>query len=150
MNEPLIQLAYVSQATAPLDDVQLLEILNISRKNNEQDAITGFLMHCDGNFFQVIEGPSETINPLYDRLLKDVRHHQVTKVMLRNIEQRIFGKWSMAFRSIAIKESEAIPGFSDFLNGYLAGMSDVPGAHPEFIESDVLGIIRSLRERFLG
>ncbi len=150
MSPILKQLAYVSQATAPLDDVQLLEILNISRKNNSNDDITGFLMHCDGNFFQIIEGPEEHIDELFQRLMRDTRHHHLTLVLHRDIHERMFAQWSMAFRSVAIRESEAIPGYSGFMNHYLAMQEDVPGARQEFIEADVLGMITTLREKFLG
>ena len=149
MSETLLQLAYVSQATHHLDEVALLEILNQSRRLNERDAITGFLMHTDGNFFQIIEGPAANIDGLWDRLLRDTRHHAVTRVMYRSIEERMFASWSMAFHSAALKECESLPGYSAFLNRYLDMQQAIPGAREAFAEEDVMNIIRSLKEQFL-
>ncbi len=149
MSDTLLQLAYVSQATTALDDVELLAILNQSRNNNSRDDITGFLMHSDGNFFQIIEGSTSSIDALYERLLSDTRHHGVTKVLYRPIRERMFGKWSMAFHSAAIRECEAVPGYSAFLNRYLDMQQAVPGAREAFIEEDVVDIITNLKEKFL-
>lgn len=149
MSEPLLQLAYVSQATRPLDEVALLEILNQSRIHNQRVGITGFLMHTDGNFFQVIEGTPVHIDTLWAKLMRDTRHHAVTRVLYRPIDERMFAGWSMAFHSTALQECDALPGYSAFLNHYLDMDVSVPGARKAFAEEDVMDIIMSLKTKFL-
>lgn len=149
MSEPLLQLAYVSQASHVLDEVALLEILNQSRTNNDRVDITGFLMHTDGNFFQIIEGPQSHIDDLWARLMRDTRHHAVTRVLYRPVRERMFAKWSMAFHSAALQECDALPGYSAFLNHYLDLQQAIPGAREAFAEEDVMDIITGLKTQFL-
>jgi len=50
----MISLIYVSTADHLLSNEELLEILHISRKNNEVGPVTGMLLYKGGNFMQVL------------------------------------------------------------------------------------------------
>jgi len=46
-------------------------MLSVSRKNNQAHEITGlFLYNCYGTFIQVLEGDSNVVKPLYEKLVK--------------------------------------------------------------------------------
>ena len=72
----LRRITYTSKATLPLDQRALLNILHEARGFNNIDEITGVLLHDEGYFLQVIEGPKEPIANLIQRLKKDIRHEQ--------------------------------------------------------------------------
>lgn len=111
----LLCLVYISRATAPMGDAELLTLLRQSRANNEREGITGLLLHRGGRFMQALEGPHAAIHTLYRRIGMDGRHSHVTTVVKFTTEGRAFGGWSMGFAHVdRIPEGDRA-GFSPFL-----------------------------------
>ena len=77
------------------DEIEML--LLRARAHNESVGITGLLVYFDYVFFQVIEGPEEELRDLYDRILMDTRHKDVTLHVDEPVSSRLFGQWSMAY-----------------------------------------------------
>lgn len=90
-------LAYISKASPNLveDDIRL--ILEQSRRNNPHLRITGHLQCRAGYFFQVLEGPSEGLDCLIDRLRQDPRHSDLQILYREPLVGRNFANWSMGF-----------------------------------------------------
>ena len=127
MSDSMIQIAYVSFANFELSDGELDDILVVSRKNNKEADITGYLMYCERSFFQVIEGPEKAMRALYSTIEKDHRHSRVTQLLDRPIVSRLFGDWQMAFRRFDQKESVPSEGYSSMLSSFLGNASpDLP------------------------
>lgn len=106
----MIQLLYVSTATRPFDDAQLRALLALARQRNSQAGITGALLHQDGAFLQVLEGPTAPVEALYAKLGRDPRHQRVTLLARNEIPEANFPDWSMGF--VDVKGSAALlPGF---------------------------------------
>jgi hypothetical protein len=117
---PMIQLLYVSVASEPFDDVALRALLALARKHNERVGVTGALMHQQGSFLQVLEGPAEIVDPLYVKIGRDRRHHRVIMLSRKSITEGNFPDWSMGF--VDVKGTAAVlPGFRRI--GDLAGLS---------------------------
>lgn len=112
----IIQIAYASSATNPFSKEELIELLNLSRKNNQQANVTGMLLYKSGNFLQILEGTPEIVEPLLAKISRDPRHHGVITLLKRPIETRDFHDWSMAFRNLNDLETDKTPGFNEFLN----------------------------------
>jgi hypothetical protein len=93
---------------------EIMEILRVSRQNNERRDITGMLLYRDGNFLQVLEGPTAPVDELIARIKQDVRHHGVILMSRRSIQQRQFSEWTMAFRDVS-KGCMTEDGYSPFL-----------------------------------
>jgi hypothetical protein len=115
--EQLVSAVYVSSAQKPMGEDEILEILQVSRQNNERRDITGMLLYRDGNFLQVLEGPASAIDDVIDRIKRDVRHHGLILMSRRGIEERQFSEWRMAFRNMS-KTCMAEDGYSPFLEPY--------------------------------
>lgn len=65
---------------------------------NRMDRITGLLMHADGIFVQLIEGPRQAVNHLWARLLKDKRHRAIVQLYhRREVESRACVGWNMRY-----------------------------------------------------
>ncbi|HMA98559.1 MAG TPA: BLUF domain-containing protein [Wenzhouxiangella sp.] len=79
------------------------EILSQSRRNNDPHNIGGVLCYGDGYFFQCLEGERSLVENLYDRLLEDERHRDVTLLSKRPVQQRMFKLWTMKFMSVDAK-----------------------------------------------
>jgi hypothetical protein len=116
MNQPsnLILLAYSSRANRDFDQASLLELLTFARNFNSQHDLTGMLLYIDRTFFQILEGPPETLRPLYGRIEKDDRHTKLIKLLEIPIEQRTFSDWSMGYAKVTRQDLAEIPGLNDF------------------------------------
>lgn len=112
----MITLIYVSAATRPFSDAELVDLLAKARENNTQLDVTGMLVYHDGNFLQVLEGSEAAVQSLFDTIRQDERHGSVIKLFERSIQQRQFKDWSMAFRQLDDAAVRALPGYSTFLD----------------------------------
>ena len=91
---PLTQLIYSSRPFG-FDDAILSQILMTARRNNANAHVTGCLI-CRGDLYlQLLEGPEEGVNRLYEAIFEDDRHLEVTRRMHRQIETRLFDGWAM-------------------------------------------------------
>ena len=80
-DESFRSIVYVSTATRGLNAEELEELLDVSRRHNQREGITGMLLYVEGNFMQAIEGAHDRIGDLYKRLELDPRHHNITKLV---------------------------------------------------------------------
>ena len=91
----LVRLIYCSRAVAGVDHEELAAILKVSRANNHRTGITGVLCFTDGHFIQVLEGGRAAVNQLYNRIVADARHSEVTLLDYAEIGERRFAGWAM-------------------------------------------------------
>ena len=102
----MLQLVYASKANFDTTDSaggvspQVHEILQQSRRNNELNNISGMLCYGDGYFFQCLEGNRPAVERLYDRILQDERHREVTLLAKRPVPHRMFQLWNMKFLNV--------------------------------------------------
>lgn len=113
---PLVQIAYASSARDPFTKEELLELLKKSRVKNQALGITGLLLYKSGNFLQILEGESSTLRDILQKIELDPRHRGFLTIFKRNIEEREFPDWSMAFRNLNDPETDQLPGYNEFLN----------------------------------
>ncbi len=97
------QIAYCSVATAPMSGEALTRLLRDAKALNQLDRITGVLLVHGNVFLQIFEGPSEAVQSLWKRLLRDTRHRCVVKLLDQSeVESRTFEGWSM--QQVSIEE----------------------------------------------
>jgi predicted CopG family antitoxin len=96
------------------------DILRQAVARNGIDGITGLLYTEEDTFLQAIEGPSDSMSDLLDRLYEDRRHRDLEILADRTIDEREFGDWTMIYRD----RRESIDAFDDRLRVLLAGVSD--------------------------
>lgn len=105
----LLRIVYASKVNFPVSsenggkEPTVCEILEQCRRNNESKNITGVLCYGDGCFFQCLEGERADVEHLYDRLLTDKRHRNITLLCKRTVPQRMFSLWSMKFMNVDAK-----------------------------------------------
>ena len=93
----LKQLVYVSSAVHPFSDEELLQILRVSGQKSKPLGITGALLHWDGNFMHVLEGPVDVVDAAYAQARQDPRNHGVITLLEKAVEERCFADWSIGF-----------------------------------------------------
>lgn len=113
----LYNLAYVSKNTIPGTSAeveqQIADILAAAHKNNPEKGVTGALLYSGGYFCQVIEGPEEVLEDLFETIQMDDRHGEVTVLQFEPIEERGFSDWDMALAGIEDEMRFDITGVSE-------------------------------------
>ncbi|MFO7758469.1 MAG: BLUF domain-containing protein [Roseovarius sp.] len=90
----LVQLVYASRPFG-FDQATLSNLLLDSRRANQRDNITGALIARHDLYLQLLEGPQRQVEAVYHRILDDDRHVDITKLVEREIETRLFPGWAM-------------------------------------------------------
>lgn len=111
----MYQVVYISTARREYSKRELADILEVSRRNNTRDEITGVLCYHGGTFFQMLEGDEEKVRAVMARVDRDPRHYGVTILLEQDVNRRAMPEWSMAFREITDDEAEKLDGFSSLL-----------------------------------
>lgn len=115
-SQPLLRLVYVSSSPRTMTDAELVDLLDSSRRANLSQGVTGLLLHKDGNWMQVLEGPAAKVRDVFSRIRHDPRHHDVTVVTEDHVDERLFTEWSMGFRKLSDPALLAREGYSAFMN----------------------------------
>ena len=111
----LFSLVYTSRAVSPMSRDDLTGLLQQARSHNTSARLTGVLLYRDQTFVQLLEGQRNRVEPLYEAIRRDPRHHEVTTVSTREQLDRQFPDWSMAFDHLDA-EPVGLPGYSDLLD----------------------------------
>ena len=96
----MYRIIYLSSATTKFSNEEIISLLDLSRRNNEENQITGLLLYSDGNFLQIIEGKKKALEELFEKISLDSRHKNIIKVFHGKVPTRNYAKWKMAFSTI--------------------------------------------------
>ena len=89
------------------------------------------MLYHKGQFLQLLEGDFEILNELYTRIRKDKRHQDVITLHMKEIDERIFDDWSMAYK--VIDDSSIIEKYTG-----VQQFKEIPTEKNESKESKVL------------
>lgn len=74
----LLSICYVSRSLIGDDMDKVVDIWEVSERNNELVDITGLLYFDDQIFFQVLEGEEKIVQEKFEKIATDPRHEDVT------------------------------------------------------------------------
>ena len=83
-------ISYVSTANKDLLEQGVSEIMQETNNYNNGQEITGILLYNERSFFQLIEGEKFIIQNLYEKILKDSRHHDIIKFLEKPVHRPAF------------------------------------------------------------
>lgn len=99
MPNRLYSLTYLSRLQQPETRAalraSLMDIFEVSRRNNRELGITGALLVSAAGFAQVLEGGNAAIQKVFGAIRRDPRHRDVTLLSEQAISERSFSEWSM-------------------------------------------------------
>lgn len=107
---PMVSIVYASTASRAFSTEDLAALLEQSRESNARHDLTGLLVHRDGRFLQLLEGPEGEVRSRMQAIEADGRHHQVRVLLEDEIELRQFPEWTMGYRSTGDDDRD-VPGF---------------------------------------
>ncbi|MBK8326495.1 MAG: BLUF domain-containing protein [Moraxellaceae bacterium] len=91
----LIRLVYASQFAQPFNELDALDIVEVSMVNNRKLDITGVLCYSNHYYLQCLEGCRTEVNRLYRKICLDSRHTEPVILMYQEILHRQFDDWYM-------------------------------------------------------
>jgi len=109
-------IVYISSATQDFSEDDLVDLLNISRRNNILDDVTGMLLYRNGEFMQALEGEKCKVESLYKKISQDSRHNDIVVLARKDLVERVFKNWSMGFENLSGSALTKIEGYSDFID----------------------------------
>lgn len=121
------KLLYVSNTKRDFPEEGLKTVLSGARRTNAALGVTGLLLYIDGGFLQVLEGERTVLQELYSKIAKDSRHWDA-KLLLDNAGPRNFGAWSMGFKALNQKSTDA--GLVGIAQSAIRGLIKPGGASP--------------------
>lgn len=121
MDEKIFFHIYSSTAVKPFTVDELVALLKKSQENNIKVALTGLLVHKDGQFMQLLEGPEANVRKTLKKIEADQRHKNVVTLLEGTTDDRQFSEWTMGFRDLNAPEIRTLDGFSEFLYTPLDG-----------------------------
>lgn len=97
---PIRRLLYTSNSClkpgAMTLERQVDELAREAAARNAQAGVTGLLVFVEHQFIQILEGESDAIEEVFERICCDFRHTNVKLVDLVAAKERLFGRWHMA------------------------------------------------------
>jgi hypothetical protein len=100
----LRSLLYVSRSNLPFADrdAVVARIVDVSRRRNAADGITGALIATETHFAQFVEGPADRLDALLARLRRDERHADLDIIRDTSARARRFENWTLAYSGPAL------------------------------------------------
>lgn len=91
------RIIYESHAAPGMDRVETFRLVFQARVANEARGLSGFLVHIDDRFFQVLEGSTWKLVTTFETIRRDVRHCRVAVIDERTVETAAFASWRMRY-----------------------------------------------------
>jgi len=90
------QLAYISEGTIDFDKSRLKGLMKQARRRNKELSVTGMLLVQMPLFLQVLEGPPESVDTVFESIKKDDRHTNIDVIFTNESRhEREYGQWLM-------------------------------------------------------
>ncbi len=107
------RIIYCSQAEYDLAPEELVDLLEISRRNNEAAGLSGMLLYSSQSFLQVLEGDPVSLAATYARIAADDRHLNLRLLLDAEVAAPLFPDWTMGFEHVDDESlAEELAGFT--------------------------------------
>lgn len=108
----IYRLLYVSTADPSIDEAGLSRIIEAARTRNAALDITGLMVFTGSHFMQLLEGPKDAVEVIFDMICEDEHHSAVARLIAEPARERSCPDWAMALRVIDAPEDGARHVFS--------------------------------------
>lgn len=92
----LKRISYISKFSRPFTREEIDRLTDDAANRNRVLGVTGMLMSSGGIFYQVLEGPIDAVDGLFQKIAVDKRHTDVLILSVQEeVEDRQFPSWAM-------------------------------------------------------
>ena len=104
---------YCSQASTDFAPADLVELLSVSRRNNDASGVSGMLLYSSQSFLQLLEGEDSAVQATFDRIQRDQRHGKLRILFDGPVAEPLFPQWTMGFEHADDEDlAESLDGFT--------------------------------------
>ena len=90
------RISYISKFARPFTRDEITQLAEDAAERNHPMGITGMLMSSGDIFYQILEGPPDTVDRLFQKITTDTRHTDVLVLGIQeDVEDRQFPSWGM-------------------------------------------------------
>ena len=107
-------ICYISDSKINKSINDFNDLILTAKSNNAKNNITGVLVYKNNNFLQVLEGHTETVDSVFDKIRMDQRHQNIFKIINTSIDERFFEEYEFGFT--VVSDKNAVQNLSDYLN----------------------------------
>ena len=93
----IYSIVYVSSAAPSLTKNDIQDVFNFTIDWNLDNNISGFLVHKDSNFIQLLEGEEKIVKNLFERIKEDNRHKDIIPIIQEKFPHRSFDGYKSDF-----------------------------------------------------
>ncbi len=104
----LKRVCYISTAASNNDETAVQKIAEQAEAANKAKDITGLLLFNGVNFWQIIEGPTEAVDNLMEKINSDRRHAGIIVRFSETSSGRWFEKWSLSYKKTSKSAAESL------------------------------------------
>ena len=134
------RITYISRFGKDITDADIEQIGKKSEANNARDQLTGALMCFNGVFYQILEGPKDSLYTCFDRIKEDPRHQDVFILDIqRDIVERQYPQWKM--KTVFLQQHDdplMVP-----LRNLLGAMTDTHSTLQKYVPIEILDGIQN-------
>ncbi|WP_111151301.1 BLUF domain-containing protein [Stenotrophomonas maltophilia] len=105
---PRRAVAYASEATSGLSMDNVDDLARAAARFNFEAGVTGVLLYDGLRFLQYIEGPEDSINMVYSRILSARSHCELIELGRGRVSGRFFPYWSMRLLWVDASEIRSV------------------------------------------
>ena len=106
------RIIYCSRASWDISPDELVELLSVSRRNNEAAGLSGMLLYTSQSFLQVLEGDAAQLERAYARIAVDPRHCELRLLLDAEVTGPLFPQWTMGFDHVDDEDlADSVTGF---------------------------------------
>ncbi len=78
-----------------MEHENVMDILQVSWRHNHNSDISGILIYDDNYFVQLLQGPINTVDTLYEKISRDLRHHSIELIGTELLARKDVNGWGM-------------------------------------------------------
>ncbi|WP_075183277.1 diguanylate phosphodiesterase [Pantoea sp. 1.19] len=104
----LSTLIYRSHICENVPFATLDDLASSANARNEVYDVTGILLFNGTHFFQLLEGPEESVNAIYSRICDDPRHHNLVELLRDYAPARRFGNVGMELFNLTEHDGDEV------------------------------------------
>lgn len=100
----MLKIIYTSRVRTPMGSDEISALADAASEKNQLIGATGLLLASPYGFLQYLEGPTQPLIRLMDKISRDPRHYDVVILEREKISTRLFPHWSMNSIAVNVKE----------------------------------------------
>ncbi len=143
------RLTYISKTADSFYPSDILEIAEVSEKNNRRDELGGVLFCFRNIFYQTLEGDEQKVDACFQRISEDKRHKDIFVVEIENnVEDRKFADWGMKTVKLDERNESLIQPIRNMLDSIARTHSFLRKYVPAKILNDIQSGQNLLEQKF--